>query len=112
MPGGFPRGSGDLMDQLVGSRVGLARAVCTRRPMALPPPLGRGVYIGGSSEATSATLRLDLDTSGKIRPSVRLFAGADTFPDPPIWPQIRLSGLGQSFDGSGPRALYFLPDNP
>ncbi len=40
--GGFLRGSGYQMDELVGSRVGLARAVYSYRLASLPSVLGRG----------------------------------------------------------------------
>jgi len=104
--GGFLRGSGYMMDELVGSRVGLARAVYTYQLAALPPPLGRGVYLGGSLEATSATLGIDLEGDSEIRPSASVFLGADTFLGPAYL------AWGQSFDGDGPGALYFMLGSP
>ena len=104
--GGFLRGSGYQMDELVGSRVGLARAVYTYQLAALPPPLGRGVYLGGSLEATSASLGFDLESETDIRPSASVFLGADTFLGPAYL------AWGQAFDGDGQGALYFLLGSP
>lgn len=104
--GGFLRGSGYQMDELVGKRVGLARAVYSYQLAALPPPLGRGIYLGGSLEATSATLGLDLTGDEKIRPSASLFIGAETFLGPAYL------AWGQALSEDQPGALYFLLGTP
>lgn len=104
--GGFLRGSGYQMDQLVGTRVGLARAVYSYELASLPSILGRGVYLGGSLEATHAALGADLDASAQIRPSASLFLGADTSLGP-----VFLS-WGQALSDDDPGTLYFMLGTP
>jgi NTE family protein len=104
--GGFLRGSGYLMDQLIGSRVGLARAVYSYELAALPAVLGRGVYVGGSLEASHANLGLDLNDGGGIRPSASLFLGADTFLGPAFL------AWGQAFGDENAETLYFMLGMP
>jgi NTE family protein len=79
--GGFLRGSGYLMDELLGKSVALLRAVYINRLATLPAPLGSGIYAGGSLEATRASLGVS-DGSQKTRPSASIFIGADTFLGP------------------------------
>ena len=104
--GGFLRGSGYRMDELVGSRVALGRTVYSYKFAALPPPLGRGLYLGASLEATWASLGVDLESDGKVRPSGSLFLGADTFLGPAY------IGWGQAFSGDQPGAPYLLLGTP
>jgi NTE family protein len=104
--GGFLRGSGYQIDQLVGSRVGLARAVYSYQLAALPAVLGRGVYLGGSLEATRASLGSDLNDNGGIRPSASVFLGADTFLGPAFL------AWGQAFGDESAQTLYFMLGMP
>lgn len=104
--GGFLRGSGYRMDELLGERVGFVRAVYSYQLAALPPPLGRGVYLGGSLEATRASLGADLDTDSKTRPSASIFLGADTFLGPAY------VAWGQAFSDGEPGYLYLLLGTP
>jgi len=104
--GGFLRGSGYQMDQLIGSRVGLARAVYSYELAALPAVLGRGIYLGGSLEASHATLGVDFEDGSGIRPSVSLFLGADTFLGPAFL------AWGQAFGNENAEALYFMLGMP
>ena len=100
--GGFQRGSGYRMDELLGVRVALARAVYTYRFTALPPQLGRGVYLGGSIESTRAALGVDPAADEHWRPSISLFIGADT-----ILGTAYLA-YGQGLSDNRPRTLYLM----
>lgn len=104
--GGFLRGSGYLMDELIGDRVGLLRAVYSYELATLPSVLGRGVYLGGSIEGTQATLGLGLDEGGNLRPSASLFIGADTFLGPAFL------AWGQAFGVDKAGTLYFMLGMP
>jgi NTE family protein len=104
--GGFLRGSGYQMDELIGSRVGLARAVYSYRLASLPSVLGRGIFVGGSLEATQASTGTDLDGSAKLRPSASLFLGADTSLGPAFL------AWGQAFSDGNPGTLYFMLGMP
>jgi NTE family protein len=104
--GGFLRGSGYRMDELLGEEVALGRAVYTYQIGALPPPLGRGVFLGGSLEATRATLGVDVDGNAELRPSASLFVGADTFLGP-----VYL-GWGRAFGAQGGNQIYLLLGSP
>jgi len=104
--GGFLRGSGYRMDELVGDEVALVRGVYSYELTSLPAPIGRGVYVGASLEATRATLGIDTGGDKKIRPSASLFLAADTFLGPAFL------GWGQSFDDGGESALYLLLGSP
>ena len=104
--GGFLRGSGYRMDELVGNSVAMARAVYSYKIASLPPPLGRGVYLGGSIEATRASLGINLDSDKKIRPSASIFVGADTF----LGPAYLV--FGHAFSDDNPNAIYLLLGTP
>lgn len=104
--GGFLRGSGYQMDELIGTRVGLARAVYSYRLAALPSVLGSGFYLGGSVEGTRASLGYDLDQGGKVRPSASLFVGAETFLGPAFL------AWGQAFGDDSAGTLYFMLGMP
>lgn len=104
--GGFLRGSGYRMDELVGNSVAMARAVYSYKIASLPPPLGRGVYLGGSIEATRASLGINLDSDKKIRPSASIFVGADTFLGPAYL------AFGHAFSDDNPNAIYLLLGTP
>ena len=104
--GGFLRGSGYQMDELVGRRVGLARAVYSYRLASLPAVLGRGVFVGGSLEATQASTGTELDGGTKIRPSASLFLGADTSLGPAFL------AWGQAFNEGESGTLYFMLGMP
>lgn len=104
--GGFLRGSGYRMDELVGDEVAMVRGVYSYQIAALPTPLGRGVYLGASIEATAATLGVDLNDSKKIRPSASLFLGADTILGPTYL------AWGHAFSDDSPDSLYLLLGTP
>jgi NTE family protein len=104
--GGFLRGSGYSMDELVGDGVRLLRTVYTYELDKLPANLGRGVYAGGSLEATRGALGVDPATEGQVRYSVSLFVGADT-----IFGTAYLA-FGQALSGDRPRTFYLLFGTP
>jgi NTE family protein len=104
--GGFLRGSGYRIDELLGTRVGFARAVYTYKFAALPPQLGRGLYLGGSLEATRATIGFDPAADAKIRRSASIFIGADTILGPAYF------AFGQGLNEERPRAFYIILGKP
>ncbi|MFM1891878.1 MAG: hypothetical protein RLZ44_955, partial [Pseudomonadota bacterium] len=104
--GGFLRGSGYRMDELLGDQVSMVRGVYSYMLAALPPPLGRGVYAGGSIEATRASVGLPTVVNDEVRPSASLFIGADTFLGP-----VYLA-WGHAFADDQPDALYLLLGAP
>ena len=104
--GGFLRGSGYRMDELLGTDVRMGRLVYTYRLSSLPPQLGRGLYVGGSLEATRAALGLDPAADARVRHSASLFVGADT-----ILGTAYLA-LGQGLSDNRPRTVYLLLGTP
>jgi NTE family protein len=104
--GGFLRGSGYRMDELIGTGVRLARAVYTYRLSSLPTQIGRGLYFGGSLETTRATLGTDVGGNKVTRHSMSLFLGADT-----IFGTAYLA-LGQGLSEDRPRTVYLLLGSP
>ncbi len=103
--GGFLRGSGYLMDELLGKSVALLRAVYVSRLATLPAPLGSGIYAGGSLEATRASLGVTVG-SQKTRPSASIFIGADTFLGPVY------VALGQALSDDKQRSFYLILGAP
>ena len=103
--GGFLRGSGYRMDELIGGNAGLLRGVYMNRISALPSPLGSGLYAGGSFEGTHAHIG-GVNGPAKTRPSMSVFAGADTFLGP-----VYLA-FGKALSGDKPHSVYFLLGSP
>jgi len=99
--GGFLRGSGYRMDELLGTSASLVRVVYTNRLASLPSQIGSGVYAGGSLEATRANLG-GLTGPEQTRPSASLFVAADTFLGPAFL------AYGQALSGDRPRSLYLM----
>jgi NTE family protein len=104
--GGFLRGSGYRMDELVGDEVAVLRGVYSYELTSLPAPIGRGIYVGGSLEATRATLGIDPTSTKKTRPSASLFLAADTFLGPAYF------ALGHAFAGDGEGSVYLMLGSP
>jgi NTE family protein len=102
--GGFLRGSGYRMDELFGASVALLRAVYSHRFAALPNPIGSGVYVGGSLEATRASTGVDLANS--TRPSASVFLGIDTILGPAY------VAFGQAMSGQRPNSFYLILGAP
>jgi NTE family protein len=104
--GGFLRGSGYRMDELIGNRAGLARAVYSYRLASLPPQIGSGFYVGGSLEATRAVLGADPAADARVRPSASVFVAADTKLGPAY------VAIGQALSDGRPRTVYFMLGTP
>lgn len=104
--GGFLHGSGYRMDELIGERVDLLRSVYSYKIASLPPPLGRGVYLGGSLEATRGALGTTISSDPEIRNSASLFIAADTFLGPAYL------AWGQVISGDPEGRLYFMLGRP
>jgi NTE family protein len=105
--GGFMRGSGYGMDELLGNEVAMVRGVYTYKVASLPSPLGSGVYLGGSVEATRATLGIDPSADKQVRPSASVFVSADTFLGPAYL------SWGKAFDDDdAPSTFYLLFGKP
>lgn len=104
--GGFLRGSGYQMDELIGENVFLGRAVYTYQVGSLPPAIGRGVYLGGSAEITRASLGIEVEGDATYRPSASLFVGVDTFLGP-----LYLA-YGQAFGAQDGYQFYLLLGSP
>ncbi len=104
--GGFLRGSGYRMDELLGEQVDLLRGVYSYKIAALPPPVGRGVYLGGSLEATRGALGTEVDAETRIHRSMSLFLAADTFLGPAYL------AWGQTFGGDSEGTLYLMLGRP
>ncbi len=106
MLGGFLRGSGYRMDELIGEQVDLVRTVYSYKIAALPPPVGRGIYLGGSLEATHGALGTEVDAEARIRRSASLFLAADTFLGPAYL------AWGQVFGSDNEGTLYLMLGRP
>ncbi len=104
--GGFLRGSGYRMDELLGEKVDLLRTVYSYKIASLPQPLGRGVYVGGSLEATRGSLGAEVGLETRIRRSASLFIAADTFLGPAYL------AWGQVFGSDSEGTLYLMLGRP
>ena len=104
--GGFLRGSGYRMDELLGNQVALVRGIYSYQIAALPAVLGRGIFVGASIEGTQAAMGVDPATDKKVRPSASIFVGADTFLGPAYL------AWGHAFSDDDPNALYLLLGSP
>ena len=102
--GGFLRGSGYRMDELLGGDASLVRLVYSNRLATLPRQLGSGLYAGGSLEATRTGVGTALPE--KTRPSMSLFLAADTFLGPAYL------AFGQALSGQKENTWYVLLGTP
>jgi NTE family protein len=99
--GGFLEGSGYRFDELSGREVYLARSVYTYEIAPLPPPIGRGVFLGGSLEGFFVKGGLDPTLNDDAQLSGSVFAGADTFLGPAYL------GWGKTLEGRNSSRFYF-----
>lgn len=101
--GGFQRGSGYRIGELLGTEAALVRGVYMYKLVSLPSIIGKGVYLGGSIEGTRATIGINQLNDRQIRPSGSLFVGADTVIGPlyVAYGQVFLKNEGQE-------SVYFL----
>jgi len=111
--GGFLNLSGYAFEQFRGKDMAFAGLAYYRRIAALPPPIGRGLYLGGSLEAgwlsedevrSPVTGNAVTLSPEKTRLSASLFFGSDTWIGPAY--------LGWGLSGSGDSTVYVLIGQP
>ncbi|WP_020506299.1 patatin-like phospholipase family protein [Lamprocystis purpurea] len=91
--GGFQRLSGYATDEFRGNNVAFGSLTYYRLLTALPPPLGRGVYIGGSLEVGTLSETIEQLNESGTRFGSSFFLGADTWLGPAYF------GIGLTGDG-------------
>ena len=102
--GGFLELSGYENEQFRGNDVAFGALIFYRELATLTPPLGRGIYLGGSLEVGSIRDTLEILTESKTRFGSSLFLGADTWLGPTY--------LGLGIAGDGDATAYFLLGRP
>jgi len=102
--GGFQELSGYANEQFRGNEVAFGELIYYRQIAALTPPLGRGIYLGGSLELGSIRDSLEFLPEPETRFGSSLFLGADTWLGPVYF------GLG--INGEGDSTGYFLLGRP
>lgn len=111
--GGFLNLSGYSIDQFRANNMAFGALVYYRQIASLPPPLGRGLYLGASLEAgwLSEGVAQNQTTGNKVTLSSKgtafgssLFFGSDTWIGPAY--------LGLGLSGNGDRAFYILIGRP
>lgn len=102
--GGFQELSGYANEQFRGNQIAFGGLFYYRQLATLPPPLGRGIYLGGSLEVGSIRDTLDFLTEAKTRFGSSIFLGADTW----LGPAYLGVGVGDEGDATG----YFLLGRP
>ena len=111
--GGFLRLSGYAIDQFRGSDMAFGGLTYYRQIAELPPPIGRGLYLGGSFDVgwLSAGEIRDSGTGGNVvlspeatRYGGSLFFGSDSWIGPAY--------LGFGLSGDGNSAIYVLIGRP
>jgi NTE family protein len=91
--GGFQRLSGYATDEFRGNNLAFGSLTYYRLLTALPPPLGRGVYVGGSLEIGTLNETIEQLNASGTRFGSSLFLGADTWLGPAYF------GVGLTGDG-------------
>lgn len=102
--GGFQELSGYANQQFRGNQVAFGGLIYYRQLATLTPPLGRGIYLGGSLEVGSIRDTLNFLTEPKTRVGSSVFLGADTWLGPAY--------LGLGVGGDGDSTGYFLLGRP
>ncbi len=102
--GGFQELSGYAYEQFRGNQVAYGGLIYYHQIATLTPPLGRGVYLGGSLEVGAIGDTIDFLTEPKTRFGSSLFLGADTWLGPAY--------LGVGVGGDGEATGYFLLGRP
>jgi NTE family protein len=102
--GGFLDLSGYANEQFRGNQLAFGGLIYYHRLATLQPPLGRGIYLGGSLEAGSIRDTIEPLTEPKNRFGSSLFLGADTWLGPAF--------LGLGVSGEGDATGYFLLGRP
>jgi NTE family protein len=102
--GGFQELSGYANEQFRGNQVAFGELIYSRRIATMTPPLGRGIYLGGSLEIGSMRDTLEVLSEPKTRFGSSIFVGADTWLGPAY--------LGLGLSGEGDATGYFLLGRP
>ncbi len=102
--GGFLNLSGYANEQFRGNQIAFGELIYYRRLASLMPPLGRGIYLGGSLEVGSVGDTIDFLTEPKTRFGSSIFIGADTWLGPTY--------LGFGASGEGDATGYFVLGRP
>ncbi|MEA3275165.1 MAG: patatin-like phospholipase family protein [Pseudomonadota bacterium] len=102
--GGFQDLSGYANEQFRGNQVAFGALIYYRQLATLTPPLGRGIYLGGSLEVGSIQDTLEFLSKPKTRFGSSVFLGADTWLGPAY--------LGLGVGGEGDSTAYFLLGRP
>ena len=102
--GGFLELSGYANEQFRGNQLAFGSLIYYRQLATLTPPLGRGIYLGGSLEVGSIRDTFDFLTEPKTRFGSSIFLGADTWLGPAY--------LGMGVGGEGDSTAYFLLGRP
>jgi NTE family protein len=102
--GGFQRLSGYANEQFRANQVALGGLVYYHQIASLPPPLGRGIYLGGSVEVGATRDTVDLLAEPETRAGASVFLGADTWLGPAY--------LGLGLSGEGDATGYILLGQP
>jgi NTE family protein len=102
--GGFLELSGYANEQFRGNEYAFGSVVYYRQLASLPPPIGRGLYLGGSLEVGRLWGVFEGLNPEKTRYGGSLFFAADTWLGPAY--------LGLGLSGEGDTAVYFLLGNP
>ncbi len=102
--GGFQDLSGYANEQFRGNQVAFGGLIYYRQLAALTPPLGRGIYLGGSLEVGAIDDTLDFLTKAQTRFGSSIFLGADTW----LGPTYLGFGIGDDGESTG----YFMLGRP
>jgi NTE family protein len=102
--GGFLKLSGYTDDQFRGNDSAFGSLTYTRQIATLTPPLGRGLYLGGSLEVGRLWDVVEELNDEKTRYGSSLFFAADSWLGPAY--------LGVGLSGEGNAAVYFLLGRP
>jgi NTE family protein len=102
--GGFQDLSGYANEQFRGNQLAFGGLIYYHKLASLTPPLGRGIYLGGSLEVGAIRDTIEVLTEPKTRFGSSIFLGADT------WLGPAYLGLGVSAEGDS--TGYFLLGRP
>lgn len=102
--GGFLELSGYADEQFRGNQVAFGELIYYRQLATLTPPLGRGIYLGGSLEVGAVRDTFDFLTEPQTLFGSSIFLGADTWLGPAYF--------GVGVGGDGDSTAYFLLGRP
>ena len=111
--GGFLNLSGYAYEQFRGNDMAFAGLAYYRQIASLPPPIGRGLYLGASLEAgrlSEGVVRNPVTGQNVIISPEKTGVGGSLFFGSDTWIGPAFLGLGVS--GSGETAIYVLIGRP